>query len=83
MIPATGPMRFCFDGCGVFVRGEHAAEFAQAVTLTLDPNASVAQREHAAVTVRRLLALLHRASSHGNDPETQRMAPFVTCCEAP
>lgn len=80
-VAATGPMRFCLDGVGVFIRGERAAEFADALARSIDPEASVAAREHAAVTVRDLLALL-RGAEVGRAHGTQAMRAFPDCTEA-
>lgn len=79
--PATGPMRFCFDGVGIFLRGEKAADYARALALMVDPNASAAMREHAAVTVRDLMRLLRRADPHHPDADTQEMRAFDDCTE--
>lgn len=80
-VPVTGPMRFHCDGVGVFIRGERAAEFATALTRSIDPEASVVAREHAAVTVRELLALL-RGDEVGHAHGTQAMRAFDDCTEA-
>lgn len=80
--PATGPMRFFCDGVGIFLRGEKAADYARALALTIDPNASAAMREHAAVTVRDLMRLLQRANPlRRDDDDVQVMRPFDDCTE--
>lgn len=77
--PETGPMTFDGDWWGVFIRGDNAFGYLQALRMISDPEASTVAREYAVAMLRGLTDLLASADHHAADPEEQRMRPFAEC----
>lgn len=73
--PETGPMQFDDDWTGVFIRGDNAAGYAQALSRLLeghtDPLMTV-------LPVQSLLGLL-RGSDERAEMPSQKMKPFPEC----
>lgn len=82
--PETGPMSFGSDWTGIFLRGDCAYSYAQALRALLDPTAQSFEKEIGRLNLQALLRVLDASDERTAKPEDcQKLRAFPDCLPVP